>query len=518
MPTTQVTLTATVGYGGSLPITTVGWIQDSGPNTATINSPLELTTTVTIPDITVDPDVYVFSYKITIDGSDTTDTVTITVKTNTAPIVTHGGPYADTFPGTVFPITGTYTDADGLPAAGPVDTTWSASGPARTITDDTDLTTNLVIDAAGTLTLTLLGDDGDLTHSVNTDIECLPVSSLGTGYDTTTPDVPGSELTDHTFFVDMSELSTGANEWWDTVETDGDDIRVTDSSDMLLPIDLIKFDHGARTGLLAIKRTAKVSPEEFRIWCGNSALIKPPVGDPNGQYAAYDSNYKGFYPDGGGNDRTINANHFTMVNSPTVSTGGSAISGFDSTTYNGSSQYGIVKSTDFNTGEPGTASLTCLVNVDANDNDGIYLGLGYSNVFTTDTHKRSFYCRRGDLSLDLKTIIRSKSGNTNTAQVTSTLANATWGFSAGTIDIIICDIRKNGVGLDTANQFSTTGSHDILTVGIQPQLFPNDNHFDGLVSAIGAHTVKRPGNWTLYQHAMLTGQTAFWNTWTWVTP
>ena len=852
---TTVTLTATIGYGGAFPITTVGWSQATGPGTSIIASPLELSTSVELPTVG-NPDVWTFDYDIIINGTTYTDTVQVTTRINVAPVVTHGGAYADTFPDTKFLITGTYSDDD-LPVAGPVVTTWSlarnpaafpdtfthydkatpdnpastktdftfyvdmsdltptwwanvrsdggdirvsdssdvqlavdvihfnfsaktgflafrstklntgeefriwcgdpsaateaaastfgrhnayashvdafypdgggtdrtsnardltathgGSGPptagdvvgpiggslgtayvradfqnyqlngvtglggdvpltligwawsastdltqtlvslstgsstvgssaiqfntntkaqflrgelvgslgvenaavtytastwehltgafvsttdysawlnganegnatvlvrganvptriliganqfaaqnldgraslvaihagvtlsedwityhatmedqttfwngwtnvadiTSTIADVFDLSTDLTIHKTGSFTLSLIGNDGALTHTVTDDITVAAASELGLGYDSTTPDAPGSELTDHTWFVDLgAEMSAT---WWATVETDGDDIRVTDANDVLIPFYLINWVHGSPgTGVLAFKRTAAVTPVATRIWCGNATLAALADTDPNGQFAVFDSHYKGFYPDGGGNDDTVRQNDLTMVGTPAPTVGGTtAISGFLGTAYDGVDQYGIKQSLDYNsTTNPAIASITGLVEVNASDTLGCYGSLGYSNLYTQDTFKRSFYLVR-DVNDKLNTIIFSKQGGNRIALTSGSLADATWSHVAGTLDGTEGDVRLNAGTAGTMVQYSSTGRHDMFALGVRAQLVPVFGFFQGELSAMAVHTIDRSADWISYQHQMLTGQSAFWNTWTW---
>lgn len=160
------------------------------------------------------------------------------------------------------------------------------------------------------------------------------------GYAEATPVNPGSTVTDFPFLVSLNQMPT---EWWQAVQTDGDDIRVTDGNNVELPVDIIEFtDNGSSgTGLIAVKLTKATSNQKLRIWCGNASATRPAAGDTYGQYNAYPSIAKAFYPSGGGNDRTINVNHLTMSGSPTVGGAAGPINGSFATDYNGTSQKGV---------------------------------------------------------------------------------------------------------------------------------------------------------------------------------
>lgn len=512
---TVVTLTAVTGYGGSFPVTTIGWSQFSGPGTATIDTPLALTTTVTLPTVG-DPDVWEFDYKITIDGMGYENRVKVTTKTNDQPVV-DAGTAPDTFQDTTIAITGIVTD-DGLPAPTSRTDTWSAAPSNAVFGDVNDLTTTVSFPDQDTYVLTLTSNDGTGDVTDTDTVIVAAANALGTGYDSATPDAPGSELTDFTWSVDLSDLSTT---WWSTVNsTDGRDIRVTDGNDVSIPFDLNNFvDNGTTgTGVLGLKLTATVSPPDVRIWVGNTALIALPAADPLGQYATYDSTYAAFYPDGGGNDRTINANHLTMFGNTTTTA--DSKSGFTSTVYDGTGDYGIVQSTDFNTGKPATASLTGMANVAAGDTFGCFCGLGHTNGGTLDSTRRSLYIRRRESTDLLETIHIAGGGGIRISVVTGTLADATWGHFAGTIDASFVDVWLNAAGNDAAQgTYGTTGDHDVLTLGINPRLNPVAELLTGELCAVGVHTAKRSDDWLDYQQQMLNDQNDFWNlgggTWTW---
>ena len=456
---TAVTLTAAIGYGGSLPVTTVGWTQISGPGTATITSPLELSTAVSIPT-TGDPDVYVFQYEVIKDGVSHTDTVQVTVKTNTGPTVDTGGPYADTFPGTTFPLTGVYTDADGLPAAGPVVTTWSI---ARTVPAFPDT----------------------FRH-----------------YDKAIPDNPGSTQTDFTFFVDLSALSTA---WWAAVKSDGGDIRVSTGANVQLPVDVIEFDAVAKTGFLAFRATKLSTNEEFRIWVGDPDATTDAVGDPFGQHNAYASHVIAFWPDGGGLDHTSSGFDLGVFGSPSPVAGdvagpiggsrGTAYVAANSQRYRRSGATGITGADPFTMIGWGWTAVTA--------SDQTLLATGGAGTDGASTL---------GMNTSQKTEFNREGGGAGSVASVASYPTSTWFQTAAVFTSTVdYNVFLNGV---VANETTAIqGAVNPTTLNIGGTEFDLD-FLDGRASLVSLHdNTALSDNWVAYHHTM-GDQTVFWNGWT----
>src|SRR5690606_12553620 len=82
---------------------------------------------------------------------------------------------------------------------------------------------------------------------------------------------------------------------------------------------------------------ASTGEQLLRVYPPQEANASVAAGDTYGQYAAYDSAWVGYWPDGGGNDRTGGEYHLTAYGS--VSVGAATGKVGAATAYNGSSQY-----------------------------------------------------------------------------------------------------------------------------------------------------------------------------------
>lgn len=118
-------------------------------------------------------------------------------------------------------------------------------------------------------------------------------------------------LSDFILSVDLSELPA---EWWAAVRSDGADIRVTTSNDALRPHDLISFDHAAQTGFLTTRfDLANGVAYTVKVWAGNPTASAPSVSSLFGRYNVYASDVIGYWPTGGGQDRSRNRRDFVSV-------------------------------------------------------------------------------------------------------------------------------------------------------------------------------------------------------------
>lgn len=159
VPALSATLAGTVTDDGvSLPLTTT-WTQVSGPGTATFATPTATSTAVSFTAVG--------SYTLRLTANDVQFNVTddVVVNINTAPVVNAGADQTVTVATLANPaatLVGTVTD-DGFP--GPFTSTWSlVSGPG-TVTFGTPaaLSSTATFSAAGTYTLRLTANDGQLT-------------------------------------------------------------------------------------------------------------------------------------------------------------------------------------------------------------------------------------------------------------------------------------------------------------------------------------------------------------------
>lgn len=326
------------------------------------------------------------------------------------------------------------------------------------------------------------------------------------GYSEATPDNAPSTLSSFTHWIDLSELPTS---WWAKVGPSGGDIRATDGSNSPLAADLIHFDAVNQTGFLAVKHHALTTAEKVRLWVGKSGMAQPQVDSTYGQYNAYDSDWYGFWPDGGGVDRTSLGNDLTHTNSTAGDSAG--IIGVLSTDYDeanhGSSDSYAVKSS------PGVTTGPCSLICVARQNDttataGRTCGLGTG---TTDNRRLIFQRTSTEGRV---TATEQNTGSASATTGASGIIATTFHHAAATfVSTTSRFAYVNGAGTENTTSVTAPDAGTFsFAVGRAENPALATTTFQGKVSLLQLHNSARSSDWVAYQAAMM-DQTAFWNGW-----
>ncbi len=221
--------------------------------------------------------------------------------------------------------------------------TWSmtAGTGSATFGNANALETTVSFSTTGAKTLQLAVSDGVLT---GTDTLSVDVDSvLGTDFvRATSQAVPGGAgITSTVFLVDMSRFPVG---WWNAAaaasDTTGRTVRVCFAGTTTqVPFDIINFNGTTDTGFMAIGANASAGGTGFDIYVGNSAFQLYAATDTYGRYNVYRTALKGFWPNGGGFDRTRNVYSLVNTGSPTV---GAGPIGSSSTLYSSSTRASLL--------------------------------------------------------------------------------------------------------------------------------------------------------------------------------
>lgn len=317
---------------------------------------------------------------------------------------------------------------------------------------------------------------------------------------------PSATLTDFTYLISLNQLSAT---WWSTVAADGDDIRVTKSDGTTeIPFDLIEFDQGTTSGLLAVKYAGNqtATPDDILIWCGQAGAASYAAGDTYGRNNTYRTACRAFYPSGGGTDRTANANDLTMTGATPGGVTG-PINGSKATDYNGTNQYGI-KTTPTN--GPTAAPLTIAACINPDTVSGFHVA---ANVASTVALTNGFNLRQN--GADMRFDVRATSNGIATAA--ASLSISTW---------FVCHGRENST---TSREIDIDGANGINTTSLTPASItrfhvgiatPSEsNYFDGKIAMVAIWDAALSDAEVAYREAMLDGadpdQSAFFGTWAW---
>jgi len=339
---------------------------------------------------------------------------------------------------------------------------------------------------------------------------------LWQGHSCATPIAPNVTLADHTHFIDLSELPAS---WWAVVATDGRDIRATDGDADPIPFDLIYFDYANNTGFATVKLTQTIPPREVCLWVGNPDAGPLAVDDEFGQYAAYDSNWRAFWPSGGARDageedRTQFLNHIVLANQVDEDNLTDGLIGVEATDYvfvDATNNYGRAT-----TSIPSTAYPTTFVVV-ARDTDTTSLPcLGMRDQSGPSTANVELTVNRD------ATNQRADAGSTDTGasaaeDQSNSLANSA-NYRQFVAVISAADSRTAYIdgGNDNAPNTTTitiaSGVLDEIVIGKGSRSGLSASSTTADLSLAQVHDTARSEDWINYQYRML-DQPVFWGGW-----
>jgi hypothetical protein len=164
------------------------------------------------------------------------------------------------------------------------------------------------------------------------------------GYDEQSVANPGSALTDFTLIIDISDLSAS---WKGAVQSDGGDIRCTKGDDTELPLDVIDWDYGggSPTGFIRVKWSGSLSDsgtQNVRVYAGHGSAVMYDANETYGSDNAYDDDWVGYWPNGGGTDRTSGGHDADPVSAGNPTVGGESGQIGKATAYDGENDYCVV--------------------------------------------------------------------------------------------------------------------------------------------------------------------------------
>ncbi len=326
-----------------------------------------------------------------------------------------------------------------------------------------------------------------------------------TTYDIATISNPTTALTDFTLIVDLSNMSAA---WWLAVDTsDGTKGRVSKGDGVTeLASDWIEFNNVAKTGKLRVKWTgtlASTGTQELRIYppvVGNPSYG---VSDTYGQYNAYDSDLKGYYPAGGGNDRTINQNN--MSGNGGISVGGVPGKIGAATAYNGSTQWSDVASSDISSRPLSVLAWFNPVSSIDQTIAGVFPTIRPNDYFAIPTRGG------GPFVWD-----RESSNNTGGLFDIGSMTLGAWNQSTGiSASLTARKGSSNGTAFvnNTADLISDDGTWNSFAIGRSNDSSPNW-YFGGSIQEVQFWNSELSESWSFHEYSQTNDNTSFWGTWT----
>jgi hypothetical protein len=330
-----------------------------------------------------------------------------------------------------------------------------------------------------------------------------------TGYGLATVTNPGSALTDFTVIVDLSRMHAS---WWAEVDTsDGTKGRAAiDSTEAELPCDWIDFDDTAETGFLRVKWSGTLSAsgtQKLRVYPPVAANASVAANATYGSDNAYDLYWQGYWPDGGGNDRTKNSYHLSAAGSPSI--GGTNGPLGKGTEYNGIDQssyieMGVVPNLPstlfgwFNPVELHYGTLICPSRFNA------------SNIYRQLSNRTE---AEGDVLRAL-----SRDGTAGGPSSTKDYELDKWQSGAGvyiegTEATVYLD-GGNSASLESLGTPTGINNFEIGAIG-RSNAHASVTKFKGVLSQLHAHSIDRDGAWIAYEDLQVRDNNTFWGNWIW---
>lgn len=329
------------------------------------------------------------------------------------------------------------------------------------------------------------------------------------GYSQATPDDPCTTLTDTTMIIDLSGMPAS---WWAIVKPDGRDIRATDTTNTPLPLDLITFSYGSQTGLATVKITQTIPARPVRLWAG-AEVGAPTVSSTYGGQNAYDANTIGFWPSGGGADRTGNANDFTMTGATDGDSTG-PLGSSPATDYGGNTNwYGVAN----NANVPAASPITLMLlgrRADATTTSRGAFGVhkaGASpttNAFLSPNRKTT-----GSNGAASQITVTVSGTGTESAESDEGTTPYAWHHYAGVAASAASrSAYIDGGGKQSDTDTLTLADLDEIVIGKGSRSALSSNSFQGILALASLHDTARSDCWISYQADML-DQATFWNGW-----
>ena len=314
---------------------------------------------------------------------------------------------------------------------------------------------------------------------------------------------PTSALTDFSVMINLAHMGAA---WWTANGTEADWTRGRAAKDdgTELATDWIDFDHAAETGWVRVKWSGTLATsgtQTIRVYppvAGNSAnAVSATYGSDN----AYDANWEGYWPNGGGADRTSSDNDGTANGGVTV--GGVAGQAGKATDFDGANDYITLADPSL------TANLTVMAWITGGgDNTVAEHAVSFNPGFTL-----------GLLGADQTMRFQVNATGTSVA-VHPTDPDGTFRHYGGTYDSSDTIAYYNGTAgtavTDASGNIVVTGDLVIGSYAGNPTT--GTFAWDGIIQEVQIHSTARHADWIKYEYDQTNDNATFLGTWTVVSP
>lgn len=299
------------------------------------------------------------------------------------------------------------------------------------------------------------------------------------------------------FSVLLTEASLPAD-LFTHARSDGGDIRFSldEAGEKPLAFDLIDYDSGGaakfRVGPMDLSDTIDST---LYVWCGAASEVLPAADSEFGQYAAYDSDWEGYWPTGGGTDRTIHGRNMTPTGTPTtisVPTGNAT--DYDSGDYSNSTLAVALT--------PTPLTMLCWRKLDATSGERIAMTLSggsstkYATLGSNASRGYEFVLRESG-SFDSTDFAVANGGtlDTNWHQVAGT-SNSTNSHKIY-VDASLVDTDVNSI---------TMSAYGAVRLAVARA---NNNYLIGQLYEASIHSAERPQAWVTTEYNQVSSPSSF---------
>lgn len=311
--------------------------------------------------------------------------------------------------------------------------------------------------------------------------------TLGSGYAAfTLAYTPAASQTDFTHFIPLSLIKQSS--FWANVRSDGGDIRVTNSSNVVIPCDILSFNKAGRSGLIAAKLTQS-GTAALRVWVGTGETAQPAAGASTGRFNAYDASFKDFWLAGSGTSRTSTGTTFVPAVGIGVINSASGPGGLPGTRYtsDGSGFPSVLAAVT--AGTP-SAIITYVRRIGPDGSRFQLVNGAASNsllIFNTSTQ------------------VNSNDGMVGGVATTTATPTNIWAQAAALFTSTASRTARMNTGSNTNTTAAVIGT--TTTFGFQT----DGEDSDVVLSALQLHTSARSAAFVDTQRTMILTPTAFWN-------
>ena len=300
--------------------------------------------------------------------------------------------------------------------------------------------------------------------------------------------------TDFPVYVDLGDVAS-AHGFWEGVQADGDDIRVTDSSgDDLVPVELVAINTGSETGELHFKATVSGGADtDFYIYYGNGTVAGLASSATYGSENVWSNNYGAVWHLEESSAENVKDSTSNDVDEGTPSSSATDIAGK------------MGRAFDFNNS---TNSIFFDTNVSAISPTA---QVSMSMWFESDTQASDvlWYCRGDSTSKghgiwfwdsNLRPSIGSGGSGliwTNVTYAMSNINNGTWYHYTAAWDGSTAKHYVDGVERDS---YSKTGAIQYSGTQCMIGSRASGDDYDGTIDEVRISTVGRSGGWVLTEY------------------